>query len=209
MLLFHGSKGGIRGAIKPISRPDCDFGSGFYMGDLPEQPLTLVCSYATSKFYKLAVNTEGLSILTLERTLDWALLVAYYRGHMEHLKGTAVYRHYSEYTSGYDLVSGLIADDRMYVVLERYFDGDITDETLVKCLSALKLGTQWVAKTPRACQQIHIVEELPITEEYRQRLLKASEKNRGLGVRLADGIISANRRSTHGKYFDELLEGFR
>lgn len=28
--LFHGSRGGIEGDIKPISRPRCDFGQGFF-----------------------------------------------------------------------------------------------------------------------------------------------------------------------------------
>ena len=32
-ILFHGSRGGIDGNIKPISRVRCDFGKGFYMGE--------------------------------------------------------------------------------------------------------------------------------------------------------------------------------
>lgn len=41
--LYHGSKGGIRGDIRPIARPECDFGSGFYMGTKKLQAETLVC----------------------------------------------------------------------------------------------------------------------------------------------------------------------
>ncbi len=32
IILFHGSRGGFEGDIKPISRKTCDFGKGFYMG---------------------------------------------------------------------------------------------------------------------------------------------------------------------------------
>lgn len=32
VLLYHGSKSGIVGEIEPKSRPQCDFGKGFYMG---------------------------------------------------------------------------------------------------------------------------------------------------------------------------------
>lgn len=32
MILYHGSKNGLSGAIKPMSREKCDFGRGFYMG---------------------------------------------------------------------------------------------------------------------------------------------------------------------------------
>lgn len=31
-ILYHGSKKGIDGKIAPISRAECDFGQGFYMG---------------------------------------------------------------------------------------------------------------------------------------------------------------------------------
>ena len=33
MKIYHGSKNGIEGNIKPSSRIDCDFGTGFYMSE--------------------------------------------------------------------------------------------------------------------------------------------------------------------------------
>ena len=44
-ILYHGSKNGIKGEIQPSSRKHCDFGTGFYMGTEPEQPLTLICNF--------------------------------------------------------------------------------------------------------------------------------------------------------------------
>ncbi len=35
VLLYHGSKSGLVGNIAPISRAQCDFGQGFYMGTDP------------------------------------------------------------------------------------------------------------------------------------------------------------------------------
>ena len=32
VVLYHGSKNGLAGNIRPISRELCDFGKGFYMG---------------------------------------------------------------------------------------------------------------------------------------------------------------------------------
>ncbi|MCD8293792.1 MAG: DUF3990 domain-containing protein [Clostridia bacterium] len=43
VILYHGSRSGLVGDIAPISRSMCDFGQGFYMGNNPAQPLTLVC----------------------------------------------------------------------------------------------------------------------------------------------------------------------
>jgi len=40
--LYHGSKNGIKGDIKPESRERCDFGCGFYLGDKPDQPKGLI-----------------------------------------------------------------------------------------------------------------------------------------------------------------------
>ena len=43
MRLYHGSKSGIKGEIRPdAGRGMCDFGAGFYMGDRPEQPMGLI-----------------------------------------------------------------------------------------------------------------------------------------------------------------------
>ena len=35
VLLYHGSKYGITGKIRPISRDKCDFSKAFYMGTVP------------------------------------------------------------------------------------------------------------------------------------------------------------------------------
>lgn len=38
-----------------------------------------------------------------------------------------------------DVLIGYIANDRMFVVLDRFFNGEITDQALIHSLSALKL----------------------------------------------------------------------
>ena len=42
IILYHGSKSGIKGEIKPISRELCDFGSGFYIVTNRMLKLTIV-----------------------------------------------------------------------------------------------------------------------------------------------------------------------
>lgn len=37
VILYHGSRGGMCGEIRPCSRERCDFGKGFYLGDNPDQ----------------------------------------------------------------------------------------------------------------------------------------------------------------------------
>lgn len=201
--LYHGSKSGIKGTIAPISRGRCDFGQGFYMGTDRLQPLTLICNYENAKLYTLNVNLSNLKILDIEIGLDWALLVAYNRGKMDSIKESAIYNRFKNIAKGYDMIIGYIANDRMFMVLDRFFRGDITDVSLIKSLSALKLGKQYVAITEKACSQIKITDETILTPIDRELLKIESEKNRKHGIALADEICKKYRRE--GKFFDEIL----
>ena len=205
LLLYHGSKSGIVGDIKPISREFCDFGKGFYMGTDKMQPLTLICNYPNAKLYTMELDLTGLRLLEIEVGIDWALLIAYYRGKMERVRGSDIYRKYASLADGYDMVIGKIANDRMFVVLDRFFSGDITDTALIGCLSALNLGQQYVALTDDACRQIKIISEESFSETERGVLRIESEEYRQKGVTRADEICRQFRRE--GRFFDEIIEG--
>ena len=202
--LYHGSKSGIRGAIAPVSRERCDFGKGFYMGTDRTQPLTLICNYPNARLYTLSVDLSGLKILDVEVGLDWALLVAYNRGKMESVKHSAIYNRFADLGKECDMIIGYIANDRMFVVLDRIFNGEITDLALINCLSALKLGKQYVALTERACQNIKILDEQKLTENDRDKLKQESEANRSKGIAMAGEICRKYRRD--GRFFDEILK---
>jgi len=203
VLLYHGSKAGITGDIEPISRELCDFGKGFYMGTEQMQPLTLICNFPEAKLYTVKADLTGLRILDIAISIDWALLIAYYRGKMESAKGSAIYKKYTEMADDCDMIIGYIANDRMFFVLDRFFSGEITDIALVNSLSALKLGKQYVALTDEACWQIEIMEEKAIGEVERDELRKTSEAHRQEGIRQADEICRKYRRD--GRFFDEII----
>jgi len=202
--LYHGSKSGIRGAIAPISRKRCDFGKGFYMGTDRTQPFTLICNYPDAKIYTLSVNLSELKILDVEVGLDWALLVAYNRGKMEPVKHSAIYNRFADLSKGCDMIIGYIANDRMFVVLDRFFNGEITDLALINSLSALKPGKQYVALTEKACRKIKILDEQELTKNDRDKLKQESEANRSKGIAMADEICRKYRRD--GRFFDEILK---
>lgn len=202
--LYHGSKSGISGTIKPLSRDKCDFGKGFYMGTDRSQPLTLICNYPESKLYTLELNLSGLKVIDIEVGLDWALLVAFNRGKMEAVKNTPIYKKYLELSSSCDIIIGYIADDRMFVVLDRFFNGDITDMALINSLSALNLGKQYAAITSKACEQIKILKQEVLSDHEREILKQESRINRSKGIDLAEKICLEYRRE--GRYFDEILK---
>ena len=135
--------------------------------------------------------------------MDWALLIAYNRGKMDRIKGSIMYQKYQHMMEGYDLIAGYIANDRMFVVLDRFFRGEITDKALTASLSALQLGKQYVAVTKRACGNIRILEERRLQEEERKELIAKSEKNREIGIAKAEEICRKYRRE--GRFFDEII----
>jgi len=204
VVLYHGSKSGIKGQIVPISREHCDFGRGFYMGTEPYQPLTLISDFEQSRFYVMSLDLAGLRVLTVSPDIEWAMLVAFYRGKMDEARETRLYEQYARMAKGYDVIVGDIANDRMFYVLDNFFLGNITDKALVMSLSALRLGQQYVAITKKACGHVRIEAEIELSHLERDFLRDLSEANRVKGVNLANEICRDYRRE--GQFFDEILK---
>lgn len=123
---------------------------------------------------------------------------------MESVKHSTIYHRFANLSKDCDMIIGYIANDRMFVVLDRFFNGEITDMALISSLSALKLGKQYVALTEKACKKIKILDEQELTENDRDKLKQESEANRSKGIALADAICRKYRRV--GRYFDEILK---
>lgn len=205
MLLYHGSKHGISGEIAPLSRDRCDFGRGFYMGTDILQPLTLVCGYEDAHLYTVDFDISGLNVVRFGSDVDWALYIAYSRGRLNHVRDSELYQRIAHLADGVDVIVGSIANDRMFVVFDRFVAGQLTDTALVSCLSALNIGDQYVAKTEKACSRVRIVDDRLIGEAERAEYAKMSFENRKLGVSIADRIARQHRRD--GRYFDEIIGG--
>lgn len=204
VLLYHGSKSGIEGKIAPKSRPQCDFGKGFYMGTEASQALTLICDYEKSKLYLVSIKLNKLATLDVPADINWAMLVAFHRGKMEKIKGTALYEKYHGMVLGKDIIIGSIANDRMFYVIDNFFIGNITDAALVNSLSALQLGKQYVAISKKGCKEIRVEKEIEISYLERLFIKDIAESNRAKGVSMANDICKNYRRE--GLFFDELLD---
>lgn len=202
-VLFHGSKEGISGAISPSSRKQCDFGSGFYMGNDARQALCRIADFSETVMYVVSVATDKLNVLNVEPGIDWAMLVAYNRGKMETAKGTGFYRKYEAMLTGKDMVIGSIANDRMYYVLDSFFQGNLTDEALVASLKTLDLGRQYVAVSSKACRKVKIEKEMKMSFLELLSMRDVSTDMRKAGVVQAMQLCREYRRK--GRYFDELI----
>ena len=203
-IYFHGSKAGIENEIRPISRSLCDFGKGFYLGSEVMQPLTLICNYPNPKLYIVSIDKKDLNTLYLDSDIFWAFFIAYNRGKLEKYKDKKIYKKCEEVSKDIDLIVGDIADDKMFYVLDSFFEGTISDEGLIECLTTLNLGKQYVAKTINACKKINILKEYNLSELELLVLKNVSEKNREIGINQANEICKNHRRT--GRFFDEILE---
>ena len=205
LILYHGSAKGIIGDIAPISRKECDFGRGFYMSENTVDALTLVCNEERPKLYTLELDMSGLRVLTVDKGIDWALLIAYYRKEIEDAKGGGVYEKYAQMAEGYDLIVGYAANESIYTQLSRFFNKTLTDSALINCLNALKPARQFAAVSEKACRQIKIIKEEELTQLELLLLTDIGVRRRKAGIALAEEIELKYRRE--GRFLDEILRG--
>lgn len=204
--LYHGSRNGITGTIQPISRPECDFGKGFYMGTKEFQAKTLVYNQKNPMLYTVNLHLENITenrILTLSG-MDWAFYVLYNRNRLESIKHTDFYKKIAQMDKNKDIIIGPIADDNLYMTMQAFIDEEITDKALLECIRCIDYGIQYVAKTKEACQQIQIMSKEPLdTIEYKE-YQRFNNKRRQEGKQKVKEIRRQYRRQ--GKYLDQILE---
>ena len=178
--LYHGSKSGIQGPIRPASRANTDFGKGFYMSPKPDSPKALIATHKNPTLYELSVNLSGIKCVRVSG-VTWALLVAYNRGKLERFKGTKFYEQIADITLNQDMVVGPIADDRMYDALTEFFNNRITDYTMLECMQKLRLGDQRVRPEPHSNRVSHHVHSgrTPSNSTARRKGQRHREQRRG------------------------------
>ena len=203
-IVFHASKDGIRGPISPFAgRVNNDFGPAFYCGDSFEQPISLVSHFGSACVYVLHFEKEGLKSLKFSVNKDWMLAIAYYRGRLQKFANHPLVRGVVEKVEAADYIIAPIADNRMFMIIDSFIGGEITDEQCKHCLAATNLGYQYVFRTKKAVKHLEIMERCFVSEHERAYYLAQREDDLELGdqkVRLAriqyNGV---------GQYIDQLL----
>lgn len=204
MRLYHGSKSGLSGAVAPVSRDVCDFGRGFYMGTESTQPLTLICHGESPKFYDIDFDLEGLRVHRFEPDVEWAMFVAWNRKVIPNRLRSCYDDRFLPIVQSSDVIAGKIANDRMVVVLDWFFNDFISDVGLLMALQALGLGDQYCAKTAKACEHVRIAGERALSSDECAALRTRSESQRNAAVKMVDRIRLEHRRD--GMFFSEIIE---
>jgi hypothetical protein len=206
LVLYHGSRGGLDGDIKPISRARCDFGKGFYTGNNPQQVKGLIAEDSMPVFYELDLDLSKIQdekILILN-DYDWVCTVLANRQHAATFNTLQISKFYQDLSSKYDLIVGAIADSHMNDAIRMFASGALSDKGLFECLKRIDNGYQVVAKTDTACKAFSIISEhdLSITEIESIRQYTAQKREEGRNV--VREMIRKCRGQ--GQYIDEIAE---
>ena len=171
--LYHGSKYGIKGDIEPHSRVTCDFGDAFYTADNKEFALSSSVEEGGEEgfCYKLLCDLDRLSVYKFTSFELWALYTAVNREYIKDIDEYPKLKKICEEINSYDIVIGLIADDRSAYVMNNFLNNSMTDICMYKCMKYFKLGYQIVFKTEKSCKHLSIIDKYIVSgEEYRNIL---------------------------------------
>lgn len=205
--VYHGSRNGLQGAIRPESDGACDFGTGFYMGTDASQPKTLVCNATSPVFYRLRFDLRGMNVVRFEPGEEWALFVAFNRGLLEKYSSRRFYRRFEDLRAKTDVIVGKIANDRMFSTFYSFFEGSIGMPALLGAHQALDLGDHYCALTERACANISVVSEKRFSGNELSALRDRCNRQRRRGMDEAKRICNERRRE--GKSFYDLLKEWK
>lgn len=204
VLLFHGAKTKIEGML----RTDCskrrnDFGAGFYCGESLEQSAMFVATYPASSLYMLTFDSTGLKGKEFGVSREWMLLIAYFRERLGGYADSGVIRTLIKQVEGVDYIVAPIADNRMFEIIDRFIDGEITDEQCKHCLSATNLGKQYVFVTDEALRQVELLERCYLTGAEKEFYLFSRQASYEMN---RDKVKVARRQYRDvGKYIEEMM----
>lgn len=144
MILYHGSYLEIREPDLKHSRPNVDFGRGFYTTPLYEQALKWCEKFKRRNrkgiisYYQFDESAyDTLKILQFDSYSDeWLDFILVCRGGKD--------------VSNYDIVIGGVANDKVFNTVELYFDGLIDKKEAIRRLRFEKPNRQICFRTERA-----------------------------------------------------------
>lgn len=155
MFLYHGSTVEIKHIDLSLSKPNKDFGKGFYLSDNFVQAYEMATykadlfgtePYVTKfEFDETLLNNSSLKVLRFsEYSKEWADFVFKNRNQEN-----------QNFSHDYDIVVGPIANDKVGAQIRRFVEGDITFDTFLERLKFMKgITFQYFFGTQKAIQTL-------------------------------------------------------
>ncbi len=203
VVLFHGSKNGLKEIDENGSRENCDFGNGFYAGENYNQALSFISNKNQSSIYSFICNLDGLKIKRFETSLEWMLAICYYRNTLSEYKDSEIIKKIRNEVESSDLIIAPIADNRMFYIMTLFSDGMISAECALHSLSASSLGLQYVFKTKKAIDRLVPIEKYFVSsaekEDNKKQLIERS-------LEIDTKLKLAQRKYNNGIFIEEVFK---
>ena len=202
LILFHGSKEGLKEIKIDGSRLNCDFGYGFYLGESYEQALNFIVQYPKSSIYSFKIDIKDLKVKRFQCDLEWMLAIAYYRGKNEEIKNNNKILKIIKEIEDADIIIAPIADNKMFNILSEFSLGEINMDVAIHSLSAYGLGNQYIIKTEKALNKLEFIENYYVSIPERQN---ASKKSLERAYQIDTKLKLAKMEYKTGLYIGEIL----
>lgn len=202
-VLFHGSKNGIKNLMISGSRANCDFGTGFYLGENYNQALSFVCEYDNSSVYSFKYAFDGLKQVKFKCSLDWMIAICYYRGTIREYSDSKIVKRIIKKIEEADIIVAPIADNKMFYIMSQFAQGEINADVALHSLSASNFGLQYVIKTEKALKRLVPIEKYYLSIPEKEDSKKAMIKR---GYEIDTKLKLAKREFKNGLYVEELLK---
>ena len=210
-LLYHGAANGLQGNIRcDYSNALCDFGTGFYTGTCLIQAENRVNNKPNAIIYAYTLNLDGEKIYIFEDYTLWALFIGYNRKKitLDSILDKNLISLFTDILNNYDIIIGLIADDKIAKAYDEFIQGNITDRCLYECLKLVKYGKQFVFKNNETVNNM-------LTQKFNYRLTPEMHKDSiswGQEIKkFMDERIDEFKKQYRnvGNYIDQCLEAYR
>ena len=204
-ILFHGAKNEIEEPISvEYSKPDNDFGKGFYLKESLFQSESFVSNFPKSSVYIFRYKPNKKRIITeYDVDQEWMLAVAYNRGLLKKYQNSPKIKKITDKIKEADIVIAPIADNNMYQLIDEFVQGNITDRQCVACLSATDLGKQYVFLNDETISDLEVLERCFICSSEKKDFIIERNKNDNVGLQKVK--YAKREYAGKGKYIDQLL----
>lgn len=205
VLLFHGAKSMIEGKLSlDYNKRINDFGNGFYCGESLEQSAMFVATHEKASLYMLKFKPSDLVCREFSVNREWMLTIAYYRGKLREYDNTEIIKQLIKANEGIDYIVAPIADNRMFEIIDRFIDGEITDVQCQHCLAATNLGKQYVFVSQKALTNITLLERCFLSRSEKESYLTTRKESFRMNM---DKVKLARKQyRNQGEYIEDLLQ---
>lgn len=206
VVLYHGAKDDIEGDIdNKHSKKINDFGDGFYLGLTIKQAASWIAhQYKSSIYCFYFKKAKDLKIKTLGANREWLYSILYYRGAFDNQIVPKEIMTIIDSIESSDVIIAPIADNKMYEIINKFIDKEITDEACLHALSMTDLGNQYVLKSMKAIKKLTFIDRLYLCRKEKNDYIsikKATENEIDNKVKIS--LIEYRRK---GQYIDELFK---